>query len=229
MRLFLCTLLSIVCLSPALWAQTPPPSIRVTGNAEVSAEPDQARFTVGARVNAPTAEAAMSRVGEITDRIIRVLTERGVPRTAIQTVQLNLNQFHEGGPREEQPRQPSYEAVHILAVEVGRERFEQLGELLGAATQAGANTVGEVVFGLTDDEALERKGLALAVEDARAKAEAIARAAGVTLGGVYSVAESGWAGPPMPMERVQMSVQAPSPVPPSQIRRNYSVVVEYRI
>jgi uncharacterized protein YggE len=67
--------------------------------------------------------------------------------------------------------------------------LDKAGDVLEAALHVGANDVGSLNFYLEDDLHLRRKALQLAVEDALAKAEAIAAAAGKTLGRIVSIRE----------------------------------------
>ena len=75
--------------------------------------------------------------------------------------------------------------------------LEILGEIMGAVVEAGANSV----FGIQPDIADKTQAISearrAAIEDAQIKAEELALAAGVTLGDVQSIIESGSA--PIPV------------------------------
>ena len=223
--------------------RAPVPVSRVSGEAEVSAEPDTATFTVGAEVRDPSASKAMAQVAQVTDRLIAALRKLGIPRENIQTSQLTLfdTQEPEGPqprPVEGNAREPRfrrvYVATHTLQVEVGRDRFAQIGDLLDAAIKAGANQVGNVSFGIRDETALRKEGLARAVRNAREKADIMAAAGNVRIRSVLTLQEGSI---PRPIPYYESNVRsmamaadaAPSPVPPSQIRRTYMVTVEYLV
>jgi uncharacterized protein YggE len=88
----------------------------------------------------------------------------------------------------------------------------QLGEVLDGVVAAGANEVGGTQMSAADPSATEHAALARAVEAARAKAEAIATAAGVTLGALVRVEEEAAAGgPPTPRMRMAMAEAAAAP------------------
>ena len=59
--------------------------------------------------------------------------------------------------------------------------LERLGDLLDAVVEAGATNVGGVRFDLRDRAGAEREALRQAVADARARAEAAASGAGLTI------------------------------------------------
>lgn len=244
-RFTLAAAAAALLLAPAAHAQIdrarePVPVLRVNGEAEVSAEPDIATFTVGVEVRDPSASKAMAEAGRISDAIIAALRALGIPREDIQTARLTLYDTQEPEGPEPAPRENFpprfrrvYIATHTLQVEVGKDRFDRIGEILDAAMKVGANQVGNVSFGIEDETALRKEGLARAVRNAREKAEIMASAAGVRLAGVITLQE-GFIARPMPyfesgVMASRMAADAPSPVPPSEIKRTYQVTVEYRI
>jgi uncharacterized protein YggE len=62
-----------------------------------------------------------------------------------------------------------------------------LGEILDAVVRSGANTINGITFDVTDKSAAEAQARDMAIQNARAEAEAIASAAGVKLGDLQSV------------------------------------------
>jgi hypothetical protein len=66
-----------------------------------------------------------------------------------------------------------------------------LGTLLDTAFRAGANRFDGLSFGVADPEPLRREARVAAVADARAAAETYAEAAGVTLGPILRIEETG--------------------------------------
>ncbi|WP_441287653.1 SIMPL domain-containing protein [Sorangium sp. KYC3313] len=67
--------------------------------------------------------------------------------------------------------------------------LDQVGAVLDAAVAAGANNVWGVSFGLDDTDPLEARAREKAIADARARAGALARLQGVSLGPVVSISE----------------------------------------
>jgi uncharacterized protein YggE len=109
----LCLIVSaLVVLRSSAQAQSPRaederlavPVLRVTGQAEVSVEPDRAIFEVGAQVRDPSSSAAMTAVAKVTDRLLAALRAHNVPKEHIETVRLALDHVTEPLPR--QPDEP---------------------------------------------------------------------------------------------------------------------------
>src|SRR5207253_2031918 len=97
---------------------------------------------------------------------------------------------------------------------------------IDAAVGAGANQVSGPNLLAADQSAAYREALGAAVADARAKAQALAAAPGLTLGRVTAVSESG--ATPVPLDLQTGSAKAPgTPVEPGTQEIDASVTVTY--
>jgi uncharacterized protein YggE len=79
---------------------------------------------------------------------------------------------------------------------------------------SGANSIGDIAFTIKDPKPLMAQARAAAVADAIARAQTLARAAGVTLGPITSINESGYS-EPRPMYRMAAMADvagAPTPI-----------------
>jgi hypothetical protein len=65
----------------------------------------------------------------------------------------------------------------------------QVGAVLGAAVDAGANSIAGVTFSFADTTALEATAREKAVADAKARAQSLAQLGGVELGEVVAISE----------------------------------------
>lgn len=94
--------------------------------------------------------------------------------------------------------------------------LDGLGEVLDGLIAAGANEVHGAQMSAADPSAAEHEALRAAITAAKAKAEALADAGGVTLGGLARVEEESSHGPPVPrmrmMAAVEMAADAPTEV-----------------
>lgn len=183
-----------------------PAAITVNGTGEASATPDMATLQVGVQSRGDTAAAAVSENNKAAQAIVDSLKENGVAAERLQTSNFSVspvysNQRDQG---DEGPRITGYEARNQVIAEI--HDLDNLGKLLDAAVESGANQIDALSFGLRDPGEANDKARARAVEDARHKAETLAEAAGVTLGDVLSIAENG--GGPIPMMARQFNVAA---------------------
>jgi hypothetical protein len=167
-------------------------TISVSGSGTVAADPDRVVVRLGVETMAETAEAALSENSEQMQAVIDALTEAGVPEENIQTQTVRLEPQYASPERE--PGQPTErELVGYLAanvVRVSSEDLDGIGDLLDAATQAGANRVEGISFEVTNPEDVLGEARELAWENARQKAEQLAGLSAAELGDVLSISES---------------------------------------
>ena len=68
--------------------------------------------------------------------------------------------------------------------------MENIGNVIQAATNAGANQVGSLSFTIDDEDAYKEEARHLAIEQAEAKAEQLASQLGIKLLGIKSFSEN---------------------------------------
>ena len=172
-------------------ADTPARTISVSGHGTVTTVPDRASFDFTAETGAPTAAAAIARAGDASGAIAAALKDAGVAAADLQTSQISLSpQMTDDGATI-----VGYAASTTLTAKT---TIARAGAVVDAAVKAGANGVSGPNLSRSDEASLYDKALAGAVADAKRKAGALAAAAGLQLGGVQSLAESG-AQAPIPL------------------------------
>jgi uncharacterized protein YggE len=211
----LSTFLLLLLLTPlaasAQQTTTPEPPVVVTsGEGLLQAVPDRAWITITAESRAGNPRDAQRRNAEAMKPVIDKLRAAGIPAEAIRTIGYDLQQEWDYVNNQRVSR--GYVARNTIDVRV--DTIDRIGELLEMAVGSGATSVGGVRFDLQDRAKLEREALRLAVEDARARADAAAAGAGRSIDRVLRIeAQSG--GAPVPMPRVAMlREQAASDAPP---------------
>jgi uncharacterized protein YggE len=190
---------------------TPEPPVVVTsGEGLVQAVPDRAWITITAESRAGNPRDAQRRNAEAMTPVIDKLRTAGISSDAIRTIGYDLQQEWDYVNNQRTSR--GYVARNTIDVRV--DSIDRVGELLEMAVGSGATSVGGVRFDLKNRAKLERDALRLAVEDARARADAAAAGAGRSIDRVLRIdAQSG--GAPVPMPRVAMlREQAASEAPP---------------
>lgn len=220
-------------LAHAAGAQTADPAmpatITVTGEGSVEAAPDIATVSLGVTTQAPTAAEAMDANSAALRTVLDNLRGAGIEPRDIQTTGLSLNpnwnsRGYDGGPQQID----GYIASNVLNVRV--RQIDRLGAVLDAAVADGANTLNGITFGVADDRPLLDDARAAAVEDARARATLLTRAAGVTLGRILSISEMQGFPPPVPMFRELASdAAAPVPVAGGEVAMGASVTVTWEL
>jgi hypothetical protein len=195
---------ALALAGPAM-AEPPVPQISVTGEGRVEAAPDMATVSLGVTTQGDTAAAAMAANAAAVQAVLDRLTAAGIAARDMQTSGLSLNPQFSNYDSSRQPEIQGYVAVNMVTVRV--RALETLGPVLDAAVADGANTLNGLAFGLADPDPALREARTRAVQDARARAEVLAAAAGVTLGRVLSITEGGYASP-APMYRAEAAMSA---------------------
>lgn len=154
--------------------------IEVSGVGEVSVAPDQATLNFAVETNAPTSQEAARENATVMERVIAALVAQGVPREEIETRNFSVYPVYEQVRENTEPRVREYRVTNQVTLDT--QELAQVGALIDAALEAGANRVEGLSFGLRDTQAAEAEALRDAVNRARASAEAMAQALGVPLG-----------------------------------------------
>lgn len=206
-----------------------PPSITVSGEATISAEPNQAQIDIGVVTQARTAPDASKENAERLTRVMaeikKILGKEDDVKTSVYALTPTYR-YPQGG----KPEIVGYTATNTLRIKTGR--LDQVSRLIDAAMQSGANNVSRLVFTLKDEHAAQLEALRMASAKARTKAEAVASALGLKIVRISSVAEGERAIQPIFRQvaaaRGEALAASPTPVEPGtvEIRSTVSMTVE---
>jgi len=212
-------------------ADEAPRTISVTGLGEVTATPDIAHATVGVRTVAKTARAALSENSTTMAAVLDALRSRGIADRDMRTTNVSLHprwrtEVMENGTRAQVLT--GYEAANLLRVTC--RDLSKLGELLDALAGAGANEMRGISFDIDDKGKLMDEARAIAVRNARVKAQLYAREAGVSLGAVLSISEAGVSTPTHRNRAMaEMAVAASVPIAEGELTVSASVSMTFAI
>jgi uncharacterized protein len=197
---------------------TPTGTVTTVGHGSVTAVPDVATVSAGVRTTAATAAAALSANASKMSAVVAALKRMG--GEDLQTQQVSLYP-----QTDDRNAVTGYVAQNTVSA---RSKVAGAGALIDAAVAAGANTVDGPSLDLSDREALYRDALKKAVEDARAKADALAAAGGFGVGPVSVVTEN--TGEPQPVvEGAAVAKGAATPVEPGTQDVAAEVTVSFAI
>lgn len=158
--------------------------IIATGTANARVTPDRAQVSIGVQTRGSTAAQASAENARKTRAVIEAIRGRGVPATHIGTSEYSLYPEYEHRERPVEgaqgPQVIGYVANNTVRVEL--EQLDRVGPVIDAAIAAGANMVNTIQFSASNVDVQRRAALAEAVTRARSDAEALARAAGGSLG-----------------------------------------------
>lgn len=226
--------LAIGLLGTPFWGvaaepEAAPPAVTVTGSGEVSAAPDRAVMTVGVSAEDRQAQAAQRQMAAVLQRVIQAVRAAGVPEDRIRSTGVSLTPVYSaaGSKSAEAPRITGYRALDTVRIQL--DQVDRVGAVIDAAIEAGANQLGGLSFDVRDDLPYRRRALQAAVQDARAKAEAVAAGLGLRLGEVLEVREDGVHAPYPAERRVAAAAAAGTPIQPGQVQIGAAVTVRFRL
>ena len=186
--------------SAAAQAPQPPPqtpAIVTVGEAVIRRAPDQAFVTAAVETRARVPRDAQRQNADTMTAVQQRVADAGVPKDAVRTTGYSIEaEFDFTGSRRVLK---GYVARN--GVEIRLDAIERTGEIIDAVVQAGATSISGVRFDLKDRSLVERDALRQAVEDARARADALAAGAGRTVDRVLRIDDTrqGRIPPPQPM------------------------------
>jgi uncharacterized protein YggE len=189
--------------------------------------------SVGVETSGETVAEAVDENTAKMESILAALRGTGVDEKDIQTMNysIQLDRYPESLPRsngsEPEETASTYRVSNMVTVTV--RDLDNVGAVLDAVVEAGANNVWGVSFGLDDPSIAQAAARADAIADAEARAQSLAELSGLDLGPVMSISEvvSG-GGVPVPMV-AEMAMSAAGPISPGQLEVSYRVQVTYFI
>jgi uncharacterized protein YggE len=166
-------------------------TITVTGDGSVTTVPDQAGFDFTVDSRAGTARAALAQNADAAAAVAAAVKNAGVHPADIQTSQVSLSpQTNQAGTDI-----VGYAASTTISVTT---TIAKAGPLVDAAVAAGADGVSGPSLSPSDQDGQYREALKKAVANAHDKAQALAAAGGLSLGGVQAIVEGSPGQIPMP-------------------------------
>lgn len=211
---------------------TPERTITVSGTAESKTKNQIARFSGGVNATNDNRDTAISEVNKKIEAIINAVKDFGIDDSDIQTQSMSVYQqtdsYWEDGKQKQRPGQWSVSNN----IEVILRDVDKAGRLADIMTKNGATNVYGPSFSLDTTKKAEDALVGDAVENARLKAEEIAKASGATLGRIVSVSEgsSGYSTyPVMYAMRDGMGGGGPSPVEPGSSYLSKTVTVVFSL
>lgn len=161
-------------------------AVTVVGRGEAFGQPDKASVQVGVETFGETVEEATQTNQATLEAIMAAMEELGIAPENIQTTNYNLWADQRRG-EEGFAGIRGYWVSNQVSVTVLD--ITQTGEVLQAATEAGANNIFGIQFSVSDPAALESEARANAMADAEARAAELAELAGLDLGQARVVSE----------------------------------------
>lgn len=207
-----------------------PQGISVSGQGRLAVVPDVALLDIGVSTQADTARQARDRAEQGMNALLASLDANGIAQPDIQTTHFSIS------PRMDYPpdRRPviiGYEVTNTVRAKV--RDLDSIGKVIDDAVDAVGDPirVQSVSFTVEDPTPAQSEARALAMADARAKAEELAQLAAVGLGKPIFISESAQA---LPVDLLQRQFaaaegEAVTPIEPGQLEVVVNLQVTFAI
>jgi len=165
--------------------------LTVSGTGEVTAEPDEAYMYLRVETLKSSADQAQFTNSRVSSNVIDELKSQGLKDSDIETYRFTIYRKESYNENSRRMEFEGYQVEHVIKATTAR--VKEVGDIIDAAVQSGADGVERVSFGLSKKKEADVKGEALARAAAlsREKALALSASTGVRLGKIRSVSESG--------------------------------------
>jgi len=185
MKIFALTFLIAMMICTTTFAEEiHPPTISVSGEGTVEAQPDRATISVGVVTQEKNPSAVQSSNARAASSVINSIVALGIERRNISTGNYSFNPVYRHTDNGKRILE-GYEATNSVTIIV--DDLSLVGKIIDAALSHGANRVNSLNFGLRDKAAYQDQALRLAVLDAKRKAEVAVAALGKSILSVRSV------------------------------------------
>jgi uncharacterized protein YggE len=195
---------------------TPSNIITVSGEGEAFSVPDTAEFTFSILENAETAGEVQDVATKKANEAIKALVDNGIEEKDIKTVAYNLNPKYEWMvakkcvrfPCEKNRVQVGFELSQAIKVKV--RNLDKAGEMLGIVTNTGVSSVSGLTFTIADEDSIKAEARKQAIDEAKTKAEKLAKDLGVSLVRIVGFSEDGYMPSPVFTRNVSFDKSAMS-------------------
>lgn len=210
--------------------------LTVSADGQSRRTPDIATFSAGVTTQGKTASEALAANSAAMTEVIASLKRAGIQPRDIQTSNLSVSPVYadQNAQPAIRPRKPigpeiiGYQVNNQVSVR--QRKLDQYGAVIDALVSAGANQVNGPSFGVDQPDAATDEARIDAMKAARARADLYARAAGLRVVRIVSIAEGGGGGYPQPMLFARAkAMDVAAPVEAGEVNLGAHVTVQFEL
>lgn len=203
--------------------------ITVAGEGKATGKPDIAMITLGVSRLGATVDEARNGAAASLDAMIASMTANGIAKDDIQTQQFSISPEYEYSNNRQTLR--GFRVTNIVTAKL--RDISKTSKVVDDAVTAGGNDtqVQNIAFTIDKPEDLKKQAREAAVADAKARAETLASASGVSVGEPISITETGVTVPPMPYAgaEARSAADTATPIEPGTQDVTVNVTVTWSI
>ena len=181
MRRIISLFIAVLLLSSMAFAET---DIHVTGSATVQLSADYAVISLGVQAREKSVLKAQSQVNETMLKIRAALEVLGIEKQSFSTDSIRISTYYESS----RVKVDYYSASQTFMVKTTD--LNTIGQLIDTAFANGATALTDISYYASDTSSAQAQAADLAVKDAKAKADVLAKSLGLKITGVSSVSQN---------------------------------------
>ena len=216
------------------------PTLNVRGEATVEVPADQVGFRVGVETSGKTAAKALQQNSRLMADVRKSLSKEGLDNSELKTGSFSIRPQWTPRPRQSESDWKAKIIGYVVSnhLEIETTKLKKVGEWINVATESGANTIGQLEFGLRNPDEHRNQAIRIATQKARGYALAAAEAAEVELLSVTAIQVDGASIRSLGNQRksrMEVSMLSMADAPPApqivsgEIEVRASVSLSYRI
>jgi len=207
--------------------------IWVTGQGKVTMAPDVAVLQIGVQAQAASVADAQAQASTAMDKVMTALKSNGVAEKDIQTRYFSISQVTKWDDKTQTQIVIGYQVSNSVTAKI--RTLDKVGDVIDAVAEAGGDLtrINGITFTIDDPTAAMQQARDLAMADAKAKAQQLAKDGGVTLGKPTYISDSSYVpvppqyGVPTAIDKSAGSVA--TPISPGEMDITVNVQVTYAI
>lgn len=198
--------------------------IEIAASATVEAMPNTVTLSVAVETDAPLAKDAVRENAETTTKVLSALENVVEKEGKLRTAGFSLSPVYE---KDDRSKPGGYRVRNTIVLE--SKALDKVGLFIDQAVEAGASRVDNLTFTSDREEEIKRQAAVEALKQARADAEALAKASGLSITKVISISHTRRESPPFGVMREALMAGARTPVAVGEISFTAGVHVVFEV
>lgn len=183
-------------------------TIFVSGSATAHTKTDKVIISLGVETTDKTAEKALLSNSNLMNKVMDALKQSGVQQNETSTSAFSIKPNYNYSKYGDRGNLSGFTVSNSIQIESSS--INNVSQWIDTAVQAGANTVNDVYFSVSEEKLQNIKNMLLkeAVANAKTKADIVAAASGLNIDGIKSIMVGEIGIPPVPGPLYSKSVSS---------------------
>ncbi|SRR5829696_1754141 len=183
-------------------------TIFVSGSATAHTKTDKVIISLGVETTDKTAEKALLSNSNLMNKVMGALNQSGVQQNETSTSAFSIKPNYNYSKYGDRGNLSGFTVSNSIQIESSS--INNVSQWIDTAVQAGANTVNDVYFSVSEEKLQNIKNMLLkeAVANAKTKADIVAAASGLNIDGIKSITVGEIGIPPVPGPLYSKSVSS---------------------